>query len=158
MRKMQFSVKTVLLMIASLPVAIGLVTFFDSFTVTRESFKHSRARSAVVRLSCLYEDELLSKHPNGLPLDPWGNQYRFKSSENHDGILVFSTGEDGKTLSSGNDDDDVSSWNMWKSDPFYLQNIRTDKRIAKLRLAALLSPFVFVVLVALVAAFKRIKA
>ena len=49
--------------------------------------------------------------------DPWGNPYKFRFENN--GIKssykctgAFSLGEDQASLSSGNDSDDISSWNM----------------------------------------------
>jgi len=41
-------------------------------------------------------------------IDPWGNPYNFFLSDNK--ILVFSFGEDGKSITRGNDPDDINSW------------------------------------------------
>ena len=45
--------------------------------------------------------------------DPWGNAYRCvtRSVDDKDRIVFFSLGRDGTSKSSGNDQDDLNSWN-----------------------------------------------
>lgn len=45
----------------------------------------------------------------GVFIDPWGNPYKFLRINRE--VHVFSVGEDGKSFTSGNDPDDINSWN-----------------------------------------------
>ena len=46
-----------------------------------------------------------------LPLDPWGNPFRYVVSPSLDGGYgVYTTGADGVSHSNGNDPDDLNSW------------------------------------------------
>jgi type II secretory pathway pseudopilin PulG len=51
--------------------------------------------------------------------DPWGNPYVFRSPGRHnpDFVDIYSLGADGKTVSGGDDPDDLNNWNLGRLTP-----------------------------------------
>ncbi len=49
-----------------------------------------------------------------VPLDPWGNHYTYKIPGIHvpEGYDLYSKGKDKKSVSGGNDSDDISNWSL----------------------------------------------
>jgi general secretion pathway protein G len=52
-----------------------------------------------------------SRLMDAVPLDPWGNAYMYVREDSlKDGFGLYSLGQDGRSLSHGNDADDIVSW------------------------------------------------
>ncbi len=85
--------------------------------------------------------------------DPWGNPYvcveRPEDSDEGDRPWHFySTGQDGKSATNGNDPDDIGSWKeMQVVANYYHAETRKRKRTAAVLLGLVSSPFVFLALV-----------
>lgn len=101
----------------------------------------------------------LNKHPG---VDPWGNPLVFKrrlrlADGRVESVAVFSRGRDGVSRSRGNDPDDLNSWDETCNRP-YIAEINRRNRIYDAAAVALLTPFVYLGLLAIRSWFRRINA
>ncbi|GEM_PF-4288213 len=83
--------------------------------------------------------------------DPWGNPYRcirYRHSYMDETRTVgfYSTGQDGVTNTSGNDADDLNSWNP-ECRQWYVRDINARRRSQILVNGILLTPIVYVVVI-----------
>lgn len=68
-------------------------------------------QALVSRPLSLPDDREWIKIFDEVPLDPWGNRYRYGAGEGYPyGFGFYSTGIDGVSGSQGNDADDLNSW------------------------------------------------
>lgn len=97
---------------------------------------------------------LKSKIKDEVGLDPWGNIYQVArvkpvAGEKHNVIYrSYSCGIDGKSLTGGNDRDDINSWDDHHL-PHYRQKHKIDQRGKAIMWSLVFSPFIFVSLVAI---------
>jgi general secretion pathway protein G len=93
---------------------VGSLTGLPSaVTLYRQTTGHLPAslEDLIRRPPDLPPEEPWQKLVDVMPVDPWGNEYRYIISPSLDhGFGIYSTGADGVTATAGNDPDDCNSW------------------------------------------------
>ena len=137
---MRFTIRQLLLLPPAFLLNAGIVWLFVFPPLHTPSWAHEANRIRRTQLwvetffrSCKHDNILLSDceihdwmchrlspnhpaakvwlDPPGLELDVWGNPYRIQlRSSIFEKPRVYSTGEDGLSISDGNDPDDIRSW------------------------------------------------
>lgn len=161
--KMRFSLVQLFLLFPAWCLAY-LVAPYTTFYILRITWKHGVAANDIKDIRFFTEHQLIANpglkfddldfdqmwEARGGNVDPWGNPYQvIERSESTDGLKTtvhaYSFGQDGKSLTQGNDPDDINSWNdHWRG--FYLAQIERDKRLVYLKRTLWLTPLCYVVI------------
>ena len=80
------------------------------------------------------------------PLDVWGQPYGIRFNEETGAPFVFSVGRDGKSLSNGNDADDIRSWDD-DLGSWYVRQINRSDLITCMTWSALITPIILGIIV-----------
>ena len=172
--KMQFSIKHVLLLVLIWAVTIAVVPYAPWIQM-RVTYYDSVAINEVRELQLVIisiSDELpisldrLRKSDQWLTIkqsvDAWGRPLQIIESNQKSifgfdcGISVFSFGADGVSETSGNDPDDINSWDDHHY-AFYHNQIRTREVIARLYQSFWLAPLLYFILIATNWVIRHVK-
>ncbi|NQU23326.1 MAG: hypothetical protein HQ567_18760 [Candidatus Nealsonbacteria bacterium] len=183
---MQFSLRRLLLVFPAFFLAVAIVTLWDSSVLVTPHYYRAHMRMQAVCYDLKYaenqygegnppEDVISqwlagrlpanSRFADGLGEPPgcdrWGNPYRFvrnvrSPDGQHMAIGVYSTGHDGVSRTGGNDPDDINSWDA-DSMEYYVQERQLRDRVSRTTRGAILTPFIFAVMLACPAFVRSLR-
>ncbi|MEL7500705.1 MAG: type II secretion system protein GspG [Planctomycetota bacterium] len=150
---MQLSLKLIFLLVTFYCVLLGCwVLIQPQFCLVNRRHVRADMEIRLIRRSLQHESgryleravELIRREGR---VDPWGHEYQLVKRDEGVNLCwhVYSFGEDGRSKSNGNDQDDINTWNYSVS-TYYAPKIKQQQRIDDARVAIWLAVPFFLVL------------